>query len=108
VEYLAGAGQPTLEFAAAAIRVLRDASLDVPDDVSVISFDDPTRGLPCIQTDDYAAAFARYGKNCSANFVAAAPRIWQLSDIVCRPTRADNLQNNRGRQSEAPTLENLN
>jgi DNA-binding LacI/PurR family transcriptional regulator len=29
-----------LEFAAAAIRALRDVSLDVPEDVSVIGFDD--------------------------------------------------------------------
>ena len=29
-----------LEFAAAAIRALRDANLDVPEDVSVIGFDD--------------------------------------------------------------------
>jgi DNA-binding LacI/PurR family transcriptional regulator len=29
-----------LEFAAAAIRALRDANLDVPEDVSMIGFDD--------------------------------------------------------------------
>jgi len=40
MEYLVGTGQPMLEFAAAAIRALRDANLDVPEDVSVIGFDD--------------------------------------------------------------------
>jgi len=43
MEYLVGAGQPMLEFAAAAIRALRDANLDVPEDVSVIGFDDIQR-----------------------------------------------------------------
>jgi DNA-binding LacI/PurR family transcriptional regulator len=40
MEYLVGAGQPMLEFAAAAIRALRNANLDVHEDVSLIGFDD--------------------------------------------------------------------
>jgi DNA-binding LacI/PurR family transcriptional regulator len=40
MEYLVRAGQPMLEFAGAAIRGLRDANLDVPEDVSMIGFDD--------------------------------------------------------------------
>jgi LacI family transcriptional regulator len=40
MEYLVVAGQPMLEFAAAAIRALRDANLDVPEEVSAIGFHD--------------------------------------------------------------------